>query len=215
MNHEKCYYQYTGGINMDNQLSFFETQTETWESRIQKMLDGIIKEKGLPVNSLVLKEQVNNVNAGQYIIKICEPEYPFDAKIANNVTEMPTGIRIKPETVSTRKEYLKVEINNSLFEHISRVPDSALDPQLSSASGYKQLDFKPDDPALDEFIKEAVLHKLDVYTSAAKTFGCCSRFEQCSDAKKCVHDNVLYGTACMYYWHLKRGEIFYGKNKNV
>ncbi len=47
------------------------------------------------------------------------------------------------------------------------------------------------------------------------SFGCCSMFNECSDAKKCVHENKLYSKACMYRRHLDDGRIFYGKNRNI
>lgn len=46
-------------------------------------------------------------------------------------------------------------------------------------------------------------------------FGCCDKFEKCSDEKKCLHSDLLYSTACMYRNNLENNRIFYGKNKNV
>lgn len=47
-------------------------------------------------------------------------------------------------------------------------------------------------------------------------FGCCGKYVACSDAKKCLHDDIFYATAsCEYKKHLDNGEIFYGKNKNI
>ena len=200
---------------MENQLSFFEQTVDSWEEKIRKMFDEVMKERGLPDNSLVLREQVDNVNSGEYIVLICEPEYPYDERLANKITENPAGIRIKPESVKARKDYLKVEVLNETFINIANIPDSALDPNLSLSAGYKQIDFKPDDPAMISFIRDVISHRLDNYTSAAKSFGCCSKFAECSNKKRCVHDNILYASACTYYWHLKDGKIFYGKNKNV
>lgn len=48
------------------------------------------------------------------------------------------------------------------------------------------------------------------------TYGCCGRYLECSNAKKCVHDDIFYATAsCQYKRHLDKGEIFYGDNKTV
>lgn len=46
-------------------------------------------------------------------------------------------------------------------------------------------------------------------------FGCCDKFEKCSDERKCLHKDLLYSTACMYRKNLENNRIFYGKNKNV
>ena len=46
-------------------------------------------------------------------------------------------------------------------------------------------------------------------------FGCCHLYEECSDAKKCLHENQAYAKGCIYGKHLAEGRIFYGKNRNV
>ena len=46
-------------------------------------------------------------------------------------------------------------------------------------------------------------------------FGCCSRYEQCSDEGKCIHPDFLFSRACAYRENLEAGNIFYGKNRNV
>ena len=46
-------------------------------------------------------------------------------------------------------------------------------------------------------------------------FGCCARYVQCSDEKKCVNPDFLLSLACAYKRHLEAGRIFYGKNKNI
>jgi len=48
-----------------------------------------------------------------------------------------------------------------------------------------------------------------------KSFACCSRYVQCSDAKKCIHPQQVYAKQCWYRENLENGKIFYGKNKNV
>ena len=48
------------------------------------------------------------------------------------------------------------------------------------------------------------------------SFGCCGRYLGCSNAKKCIHDDIFYATAaCQYKKHLDKGEIFYGENKTI
>ncbi len=46
-------------------------------------------------------------------------------------------------------------------------------------------------------------------------FGCCARYVQCSDERKCVHPDFLVSLACAYKRNLEAGRIFYGKNKNI
>lgn len=48
-----------------------------------------------------------------------------------------------------------------------------------------------------------------------ETFGCCSRYVECSDAQKCIHPDLSIALSCQYRQNLLNGRIFYGKNKNI
>lgn len=48
-----------------------------------------------------------------------------------------------------------------------------------------------------------------------KTFDICSRYMQCSDARRCVHPDLIHAKECSYKEKLENGIIFYGKNRNV
>ena len=65
------------------------------------------------------------------------------------------------------------------------------------------------------YIEKLVAYELRTYDSKATRFACCSHFNECSDAKKCVHENKLYACACYYKANLDAGRIFYGKNRNI
>lgn len=43
-------------------------------------------------------------------------------------------------------------------------------------------------------------------------FGCCSQYQQCSDIGKCVHEDLLYSSACEYRRNLEAGRNFYKKS---
>jgi len=55
----------------------------------------------------------------------------------------------------------------------------------------------------------------EVYNQSIEMFGCCSRFEQCSDELKCINPDSTLARGCMYKLKLEAGVIFYGKNKNI
>ena len=46
-------------------------------------------------------------------------------------------------------------------------------------------------------------------------FDCCSRYEACSDALRCIHPIPNFAIKCAYRKNLKKGKIFYGKNRNI
>jgi DNA polymerase-3 subunit epsilon len=63
-----------------------------------------------------------------------------------------------------------------------------------------------------ELLKKILELQVDAYPS---DFGCCSRYEACSDAMKCIHPNPDMALRCTYRKNMKKGRIFYGKNKNI
>lgn len=58
-------------------------------------------------------------------------------------------------------------------------------------------------------VLQAVIDKLP------RDFDCCSRYLECSDAKRCITPNKELALGCGYRKILKSGRIFYGKNRNV
>lgn len=81
----------------------------------------------------------------------------------------------------------------------------------------------------EKYIRVSVdnLHPLESYTSLLeklvresvnrypKEWDCCSRYMECSDAKRCVHPDKGFALECGYRRILNSGRIFYGENRNV
>lgn len=51
--------------------------------------------------------------------------------------------------------------------------------------------------------------------NADTSFGCCSRFNQCSDARKCINPDPILALGCKYRDNLENGRIFYGSHPTV
>ena len=56
---------------------------------------------------------------------------------------------------------------------------------------------------------------LDAMSRQFKDFGCCGHYLECSDAKACVHSDPRFALSCCYFYNLRDGKIFYGKNRNI
>jgi hypothetical protein len=93
------------------------------------------------------------------------------------------------------------------------IPDGAETSRVASAPG---------------MIRVAICDHEDIlkYASVLRTtlerlcrrhrdFGCCSRYEQCSDAKSCLHPDPKFALRCWYRQNLLDNKIFYGKHKNT
>lgn len=60
-----------------------------------------------------------------------------------------------------------------------------------------------------------VFNNIFLTSFSFQKFDCCAKFEQCSNDKKCLHDDIIYSSSCVYRKHLENGRIFYGENKNI
>lgn len=63
-------------------------------------------------------------------------------------------------------------------------------------------------------MKEQIFQILDSIQVPC-TFDVCSRYNECSDQKKCVHPDQVHAKECGYKRKLDKGIIFYGKNRNI
>lgn len=66
-------------------------------------------------------------------------------------------------------------------------------------------------------LKQEILeiHKYLFLNESVDFFGCCSRYLECSDNKKCLCTDIIFRLGCLYKKNLESNKIFYGKNKNV
>lgn len=101
--------------------------------------------------------------------------------------------------------FIKEKTFNVLF------PDMSAE-RVNQPEGFVKTNVKNDDLAtvfqliIDETIKNYF---------PSHRFGCCSSCDDCSDAGRCLHEDLFYAKGCMYREHLEKGEIFYGKRKNI
>ena len=66
---------------------------------------------------------------------------------------------------------------------------------------------------LEDEIKE--IYQYLYLNEPMDTFGCCSRYEECSGALKCVQPDKKLAKGCQYKTNLESGKVFYGKNQNI
>lgn len=55
----------------------------------------------------------------------------------------------------------------------------------------------------------------DAINRFPKEWDCCSRYLECSNAKRCVHPDPTLSLVCGYRKILASGKIYYGENRNV
>lgn len=195
---------------------------ERWKMDIRDMLDCLVKELELPQGSLYLSD-----NYGQSVrtegmlishsVCIWEPDYPPVANEKPGQNKL--VVTIVPSKVKSRLDDLDLKIREiqegDLHEYLPDDAEILSQTKSEKAAGSVRVRIKKTSPNLTEYIRRNTVYCIQGYVSKATRFGACSKFVECSDAKKCVHENKLYSKACMYRNNLDQGHIFYGKNRNV
>lgn len=51
--------------------------------------------------------------------------------------------------------------------------------------------------------------------SPVDSFGCCSRYNECSNVRECINPDKKMAQGCQYKENLKKDRVFYGRNRNV
>ncbi len=65
-----------------------------------------------------------------------------------------------------------------------------------------------------ETIENILVKIYDDCEAVGQEFGCCHRYEECSDKKECIHPDKVRSQCCIYRKNLEAGKIFYGINAN-
>lgn len=113
------------------------------------------------------------------------------------------AVKVDPKRTGVRIEYRSTYDEKFTGYEITHLKDGMSRIVVPSFQGVLALA-----PVLSEIaVAEVVI--------AGESFGCCGRYEACSDARKCVHPDQLFAAACAYKKNLEQGRIFYGKNKNI
>ena len=187
---------------------------------IYNLLNKTIEKFELPEGSLYLNYDEQDKKEALHSIYIYEPEYPLVNK-ANRDPKMNTVcMAIKAHQMANKQIYLDINVHDDQYDYVClHCGDSStwnIIKELNAPKGWTKvrIPLSLSDNLID-FMTECIEYSIRNYQSKATRFGCCSHFEECSDAKKCVHPNKLYGCACYYKANLDQGKIFYGKNRNI
>lgn len=192
------------------QLSLFENESIDFYDRLQNTIDKIVESHDLPQNSIYLYSNLSTKTCEEKSKSICifEPDYPPNPMVKEKIGKNFVILKLEQ-----RKDAYVLYIRPDQADMID-TPDTATVKKSKSAKPITRVIFQQDDFSIFEYIKDNILYCLANYESK-NSFGCCSRFIECSDAKKCVHENKVYSMGCKYRANLDMGKIFYGKNKNI
>lgn len=191
---------------------------KNYKINLQNAMKEVCLNHGLFPNSLQYRKSSSKTMPG-YRIQIFEENYPSPPNISHEDRKGvydSYSIALIKEVLDKNDEHygmLLITVRKDMQSYYD-MPNEA---ELTLApQGYFSFYINPDSTQLIPSLKRIMEIRIRDYRSSKTNFGCCSSFNKCSDAKKCVHYNLLYSTCCIYrIQHLDKGHIFYGKNKNI
>lgn len=112
--------------------------------------------------------------------------------------------------ITVRKSSVKIEVKSefaSLF--------SGLEIEDDAKEALSRIVLRNVDEVFNFIPQLSIIAVETLAKFGGESFGCCGRYEECSDARQCLHPDKLYARACAYRKNLENGKIFYGKNKTI
>lgn len=211
---ESVFYDMLPEIQEEDTCSSIDTSDtkiddNSFQTKISSLLQDIITEMELPKKGLVSQKN-SGKSKETFSIYINEPPYPAtEADLEKiNTTQSILNYEEKEDSVI-------LTVKTIVFNELDCPSDIQYKYSDTKKKAFVKMYFPLNHPELYTYIKNAIYYRIKHYISASNPFGCCSKFVECSDAKKCLHENKLYSTSCIYRRNLENGKIFYGKNRNI
>lgn len=166
-------------------------KTATFDKEILSKIKKVISKDYLETSDLVLQVNAGDSPYNSINIKLQPTPYRSDYTGDNKAIlfcRIKSGGNVK--YISFYDKYKKA------FENLGLKCSS-----IKSDVGFVRVD-------LDDFIDnlnklDKLLNKIFISSVSFETFGCCSRYKKCSEERKCIHDDLLYSSACMYRKNLE------------
>lgn len=162
--------------------------SEEWQVKLASKFDGLERELGLMNHSFSIMANIGKKGQiSSYAICVYEPDI-----------------------VEGRRDSSRNTVLARVYENILK---SNANVVAVSSKSFEQTDekkrFEKDSDAFIACLTECMRIGIHNYIPKAAGFACCSRYEECSMAKKCIHPNLLFAKACQYRKNVEEGNIFY------
>lgn len=156
-------------------------------AQIQDKVKAFMETENIPENLLQLRPRVGYSAITFGTLTLCL------VKIRARSSYFEFAEFLEPQVKDIRTKY-------DAATHYSRVPCELAFGQIVAPANF--------DTLLQSIMEAA-------FVFYPKEFDCCSRYLQCSDAKRCVDPDGLHAMGCGYRRIMRKGRYFYGINRNV
>ena len=167
---------------------------------ISNIIDELTLKHKLPAKGLYLLEN-KGAKGSTYTFVI--NEQPFPVINENVISRSMIILNFMP----VKQGISELIIKNKLIDILPYPKSLTLKEVKSDKINHHLLMFNEDVNGI-EYIKNLVEYCLSIYESS-NTFGCCSKYEECSKLKECIHENKLYSTGCMYRKKIENNIIYF------
>lgn len=203
------------------QLSFLDLvdSSELWISKANAAIEKYEKSASFPNNSISLRENVSKKDTSiitSYSVVIGKADYPkgvnSNGKICSSLFNVEEDGKI---TKGTKTKNGDIIIKTTSIGMASSIVNdfTHLEVKTRPSDNYYRIPVRTSDEHFEDIFFKLIGYALTRYfSSGTDSFGCCHLYKECSNAKKCLHENQLYARGCTYYYNLNNGRIFYGEN---
>ena len=165
---------------------------ESINETVKNITENIIKEYN--VSDKFIEITVNKNNSMS--VWLCE-------LTTNKKTKTALNVSLKGKV---KEKYYSFTIRKDIPQNI--IPEIAETKPETKESSNIIVNFPVDYTDVAEFTEQVIRHSVNTFEPSDK-FGCCDKYKECSEAKKCLHRNQFYAKACWYRKNLEAGKIFY------
>jgi hypothetical protein len=158
----------------------------------------------------------------------------FDSGIRESISDLLANLDLPKEVSLARNDVLRLEekknhyslifVDKLLFRIVPKKTEYLFEFQPEYKKYFSEITTEPrkwveirlkelrEITTLDDAIGN--IFDYEIKRTHGDLFGCCSKYMQCSDARKCIHEDFLLSLGCQYRINLLENRIFYGKNRN-
>lgn len=154
---------------------------------LSKIIEGVSKTTEMPYGSFKISPNLNKDVVIGYSIN-------FDTSLVAKINVDMSSFSASRNTIDLVSGYIKSN-------------------PLQNPSNFIKYEYN-DKNLLISALTETIIAFVNEYTPSEQ-FGCCHRYIECSNAKKCIAPDKLHAKRCQYRKNLENGRIFYGKNANT
>ena len=195
---------------------FGETDESELDKKLKNKLLEFCKKNKLDSDNVIIKVTKSNAEKSigeiaSKFVTIVEKPYPLNS---GNISTMNVISYVDFKKRKDETKNLDIGIRHNTFNQVLNKNISNEIKKTEYDKVYTHVYAKDVDDAVN-IITKALEYELCNYKSSFSCFGCCSKKEECSNKKECIHSNMLYATGCQYRKNLENNKIFYGINKNV